>query len=162
MTTKIQTPKGLAPMFPNRCLYSGHPNPDGEASLVVHSGSALLSFLLPFLYLFGWRRVRVPVAKQYRGRFYLQVFSREAVVWLLVFLAIVFLAPEAHRPRILWKFETLVLAFAVVIPWAVWEALVPRRLSISASGDCLEFTFASREYADEFARLNAPQAKRVE
>src|SRR5688572_17079934 len=92
-STDIRLPRNVAPVFPNCCVYSGGANPDAEIVVVANSQSAFLSFLSPILLLSGWRRVRAPILKRYRGRFYFQSFGRDVVMIAVVFVAVFVFMP---------------------------------------------------------------------
>jgi hypothetical protein len=162
LSTDIRLPKHVTPEFPQRCVYSGADDPDSEVVVIANSQSPFLSFLAPVLLLFGWRRVRAPILRQYRGRFYLQSFGRDALMIVLVFVAVFVFMPMLSGERLVRKFKVVGLVLAALSPWILFEVFLPRRFDVTARGQWIDYEFSSAEYAAEFALLNAPHVIRVE
>lgn len=154
LNTDIRLPKSVKPVFPARCVYSGDANPDSEVVVIANSQSAFLSFLAPILLLFGWRRVRAPIARRYRVPFYLQSFGRDILMIALVVLAVFVFMPMLGRRTPFRKFKLAGLVIGALSPWILFEVFFPRRFDVTARGEWIDYEFASAEYAEEFAVLN--------
>lgn len=154
LSTDIRLPKLVKPVFPHRCVYSGDANPDSEVVVIANSQNPFLSFLVPILLLFGWRRVRAPISRRYRARFYLQSSGRDILMIALVVLAFFVFMPMLGRDTPFRKFKVAGLVLVALSPWILFEVFFPRRFDVTARGEWIDYEFASAEYAEEFAALN--------
>lgn len=162
LSTDIRLPKSVKPVFPPRCVYSGDANPDSEVVVLANSQNALFSFLAPILLLFGWRRVRAPIARRYRGRFYLQSVGRDLLTVALVILAVFVFMPMVGSGTPFRKLKVAGLVLAALSPWILFEVFFPRRFDVTARGEWIDYEFSSVEYADEFAALNEAHVIKIQ
>ena len=154
LSLDVRLPKSVKPVFPQRCVYSGDTNPDSEVVVVANSQSAFLSFLFPILLLFGWCRVRAPISRRYRARFYLQSFGRDILMIALIGLGVCVFMPMLGRGTQFRDFKVAGLVLVALSPWILFEVFFPRRFNITARAEWIDYEFASAEYAEEFAALN--------
>ena len=161
LSTEIRLPKSVKPVFPQRCVFSGDANPDSEVVVIANSQNALFSFLAPILLLFGWRRVRAPIARRYRARFYLQSFGRDLLMIAFVIVAVFVVMPMVGGGTAFRKVKVAGLVLAALSPWILFEVFFPRRFDVTARGEWIDYEFSSAEYADEFAALNEVHVIRV-
>lgn len=155
MSTDIRLPSQIAPIFPQRCVYSGEPSPDSDVGVVAHTQNLVLHFLAPFLWLVGWRKVRAPIRSPYRAKFYFQAYARTFITLAVIVVALVFVMPM-FEPGTPWrKVKVLGLCIAALLPWVLFETLFPPRFDVTVHEDHIDYQFASAEYGEEFARLNA-------
>ena len=161
LSTDVRLPKDVIPIFPRRCVYSGEENPDMEVSVIANSLGALTSLFLPFLYMFCWRRVRVPILRRYRARFYLQRYGRGLATLILVVLALVVFAPMVDRTSPYRKWKMLGLIMAAFSPWIAFETFWPQRVEVTTRRGWIDYEFADADYAEEFAELNAPHVMQI-
>jgi hypothetical protein len=162
LSIDIRLPKAVTPVFPKRCVYSGEPNPDSEVVVIANSQNAFLSFLAPVLLLFGWRRVRAPVSRRHRARFYFQSFGRDILMISLAILAVFVFMPMLGKGTPLRKFKLAGLVLAALSPWILFEVFFPRRFDVTARGEWIDYQFSSAEYAAEFAALNEPHIIQIQ
>ena len=162
LSTDIRLPKSVTPVFPKRCVYSGDADPDSEVVVAVNFQSAFLTFLAPALGLFGWRRVRAPISRQYRAQFYVQRFGREIIMIALVILSIFVFMPMLGKDTPFHKFKLAGLVLLALSPWGFFEVCFPRRFDVTAHGEWMDYEFASAEYAAEFAELNKSHVLRIQ
>lgn len=160
--TSVRLPADIPPRFPNRCIYSDVPDPDAEAVIVANTQNSLFAFLAPILLLFGWRRVRVPISRTCRARFYLQNYGRDVIMIALSFVAVFAIMPMLNRHDPLRKIKAAGLVLAALSPWIAFEVFLPRRFDVTARKHWIDYEFASAEYATEFAMLNAPHVIRID
>jgi hypothetical protein len=126
---------------------------------IAHSAqNPLAAALVPFLWMFGWSRVEVPICKACKARFRFQRWSREIICWALIIVTVYLLAPHFKS----WSRSTLYIVglgalFAVVAIWALAEVIWPRIFDTTARKDSIDYEFASPHYATEFYKLNQAQ-----
>ena len=97
MSTKVRLPRDVKPVFPQRCVYSGDAFPDSEVGVVSHGPNQILRFFAALVIMFGWRKVRVPIARRHRARFYLQVYGRNLITLAILLVAFAFALPLFRR-----------------------------------------------------------------
>jgi hypothetical protein len=161
LSIDIRLPKNVKPVFPNRCVYSGEVNPDSEVFLIVNSQNPFLSFLAPILLLFGWRRVRAPIHRRHKLKFYLQNYGRDIVMFVLVCVLMWKIMPSFSKGSFR-KFKVAGMVLAALSPWIFFEVFFPRRFNVTAGATWIEYEFASHEYAAEFHELNAASVLKSE
>jgi hypothetical protein len=162
LSTDIRLPKTVTPVFPKRCVYSGDAAPDAEVVVIANSQNAFLAFLAPILLLFGWRRVRAPISRRYRARFYMQTFGRDIIMIALIILAVFEFMPALGRNASFRKFKVAGLVLVALSPWILFEVFFPRCFDVTARGEWIDYEFASAEYAKEFALLNLPHVLQIQ
>jgi hypothetical protein len=162
LSTDVRLPKSVKPVFPPRCVYSGESDPDAEVVVLANSQSAILSFLAPILLVFGWRRVRAPISRKYRARFYLQSFGRDLLMLAFAVVGVFVFMPMFGGGTPFRKLKVAGLVLAALSPWILFEVFFPRRFDVTARGEWIDYEFASAEYADEFAALNESHVIRVQ
>jgi hypothetical protein len=150
----IRLPKDYVPVFPNRCVYSDEPSPDYNAAIFANGQNALAALLLPFMMLFGWRRLTAPILKKYRWRFYAQRYGRE-LLSLIVLVGVIWVIHRWLPPGTKGRYyKGLALCCLAYLPWIILDSFFPRCFSVTAHGQWIDYEFASPAYAAEFQLLN--------
>ena len=152
----ITLPRNCVPAFPNECIVC-HCIPHSTLKIAHNAQNPLLAFFLPFLLMFGWSRVEVPVCRTCKLRFRLQRWGREVVVCALILASVWLIWPcfkgwHAGTRRIVGG----VLVLLLISPYVVVEVFWPRFFNTYARKDSVDYAFASPGYAAEFHELNLP------
>jgi hypothetical protein len=160
LSTDITLPKDQTPVFPDKCIVCHAPRPGSAIHIAQNSTNALLSLLLPIATLFGWSRVRIPICQSCKPKFRLQRWGREVICWTLAGILIWWLYPHFKD----WTRLTQMLAVVGVLtvglaPVIFAEVAWPRFFDTTASGDTVDYEFASAAYAEEFLIRNNPAYK---
>lgn len=155
MSTDVRINRSAEPRFPNMCVYSGEPNPDSHLLIVANAQSTLLCVIAPIFLLFGWYRVRVPIMKRHRAKYYLGTIGRDAALALASIVAYSPFAGLFQEDDPLRNYKVLGLLLLVAVPWILFEVLVPRCVDVEARGNWIEYSFKSHQYAERFRFLNS-------
>lgn len=159
--TSVRLPRGVKPVFPQRCVYSGERNPDDTVVVVTNSVGPLSSFLNPLLLLFGWGAVRAPVRRRYRWRSYLHAYGRDFIMVILVFAAIWIVMPRLPKSDPLRRIKLTGIVLAAASPWILFEVFASRKFAVTARRDWIEYDFSDQDYALVFAHLNDDKVLKV-
>ena len=152
--TEVTLPTKLKPVFPPRCVVCEEAT-DELAKITVDTSNVLSSFLLPILFLFGWKRIEFPVCRYCRTTFFLQRWGRQAILILIASVTIYFVMPMVNGwNRQLAKLILVAIAVAVLIPYFLVEQYFPNSFNVTAYKKYTEFEFLSSDYAIEFFTLN--------
>jgi hypothetical protein len=154
LSTEVTLPKNYAPKFPAKCIVC-HGTPDSTVKIAHNSQNALLTFLIPILWMFGWSRVEIPICKECKPRYRLQRWTRELICWAIIIGGFIFIAPHFKDwPRLTRNIVVLALVFCGVAIWALAEVIWLRIFDTTARSDSIDYEFASPHYAAEFHELN--------
>jgi hypothetical protein len=157
LSSEVTLPKDYVPKFPAKCIVC-HGAPDSTVKIAHNSQNAFLTFIIPFLWIFGWSRVEVPICKACKPRYRVQRWGRELICWALLIAAFVLIPPHFKSwSRVTRNIVILVLGFAVISVWALAEVIWPRIFDTTARTDSIDYEFASPHYAAEFYELNEAQ-----
>ena len=152
--TDITLPSVVKPRFPRKCVVCCS-IPDSSTKITQNSTNAWLGYIFPFLFLFGWSRVEIPICRSCKPRFYAQRWSRVILCWLLVAVAYFYGMPLlSDWSRLGQKAAILGVVAVAMLPYILFEIFWPRYFDTTASGDDVTYMFASDIYACEFAVLN--------
>ena len=161
-STDVTLPSNLEPEFPECCVVCEEQT-HIRASILVDTQNALLSYLLPILFFFGWKRISFPLCPICRGRFFLQRRMRTAVSWTIVIVAVALALPYFEGwGRGTTKLAMLGVALAAILPPVFFEVFFPRWFDVTARKDTTDFEFLSSSYATKFYGANLrryPSAK---
>jgi len=157
LSTEVTLPRDYAPKFPAKCIVC-HGTPDSTVKIAHNSQNTFLTFLIPFLWIFGWSRVEIPICKVCKPRYLLQRWFRELICWVLMIGAFILITPHFKGwPRLTRHIVVLAIVFVVVAIWALAEVIWPRIFDTTARRDSIDYEFASPHYASEFHELNQSQ-----
>ena len=79
----------------------------------------------------------------------------------LVCLAVFVFEPMFERGTPFRRYKVIGLVLVALSPWFLFEIFFPRRFHVTARGEWIDYEFASAEYAEEFALLNAEHLIRI-
>lgn len=154
ISTGIRLRRGAKAIFPNRCIYSGSPDPDATAWVIANAQNPIFSFFTPLFLLFGWTKVAVPITRAYKLRFYVQNYGRDTLTIIFVFILIWQIMPLIDKDDPLRKIKALVACLVALSPLVLYEVFAPRKFDITSTHNHINYEFASEDYAQEFAELN--------
>jgi hypothetical protein len=152
LSTDIKLPKTVTPIFPDRCVACGVPDPGSHLRVGTNAiGWSTLAF-----WTFGARfSVNVPACEECHQRMIRQRWLRRFVcgIFMVVGFGVAVSALGSFRgPVKRWLAMGIVLA--CMIPWFVWETFSPRPIDLTAYADSVQYEFRDEDYADEFLELN--------
>ena len=154
LSTDVSLPNDVQPEFPDCCVVCSCKS-DSYAELYVHSRSSFLVLLLPVLMFSGWSRIKVPVCKRCRHRFFLQRWGRSLVAWATI--AVVIWGVSLLIPHWEATDKAMVILGAgmmVALQYVLLEGLLPRKFDLSASSTKTTYEFKSSSAAFEFYLVN--------
>jgi hypothetical protein len=152
LSTDVRLPKAQEPVFPDRCVVCGQPDPVDRVEVATGS-TGWWTWLLRHS---GERfSVQAPACPDCVLR--LTARRRRDIVLLYLFaIAAVgvatYLFGSVRGPHRKWL--TIGLALAGLVPYAVWQAFFPPPIDLTAHSDTVDYEFRDRDYAEEFAALN--------
>ncbi len=153
-STDITLPTNTTPVFPDGCVVCLD-RADSTAKITQHSQNPLAVFFLPFLFLFGWKRVEFPVCRKCKPRFFAQRWGRSIICWTLIFIAISFIAPHFRTwDPTLRKVAIAGLCLLVMLPYFTFEVFFPRSFDTTAYAKTTTYEFKSQELGLQFYSLN--------
>ena len=153
-TFDVVLPKSQAPVFPDRCVYSGRVGADASVMVVGHGQNPISCYLSPILLLFGWRSIHAPVQRRFRWKFYLATYGRDTITVALVFLLIFKVLPNLDLDGPFRGIKEVGLVLLLLSPWFAFEALVPRRFAVTVKREMVSYEFTDEAVAREFAEIN--------
>ena len=152
LSINIVLPRDVIPLFPNRCIYSGQPNPDNSVMVWTHT----LGWWTWTIFAIGKLvRVKVPINREYKARFLLQVYGRWLAMAVFAVIAFYVMSPLMRKLGIFQMHIGVVLVCIVLAPYFFWQVFFPRTFDVSAYSGKIIYEFKDRQYAMEFAELNA-------
>ena len=148
----VRLRKVITPIYPDRCVVCQRPGPDAHVSVWTHSIGWHTFVFWHFGRLF---RAKVPACAACRRRFNRHKWLRwglngvmlAAALWLVLYLL-----GEYQGP--LRKWVWMGAALLVLAPYWLIEAFYAPAVALTAYSDEVDYEFADRSYAVEFARLN--------
>ena len=152
LSTDIRLPKTLKPIFPDRCVACGVPNPEGSFRVATNAiGWWTLAF-----WTFGRRfSIDVPACDLCRRQMIRQQWWRRIVFagFMVVGVGLeIYLLGSTRGPLKRWLAMGIVLA--CLLPYSAWETFSPPPIDLTAYADTVDYEFRDEEYADEFLALN--------
>ena len=93
--------------------------------MVVAQKHHLLTILLPILLWFGLFRIRVPIRRRYKFRFYCQIYGRDAIFILLIILVGWRIIPSHSNRNLIETSKRLGILLAAVSPWILFDIFFP-------------------------------------
>jgi hypothetical protein len=151
-STDIKLPKTVTPIFPDRCVACGVPDPDSR----LRVGTNAIGWWTIAFWTFGPRfSVDVPACEGCRQQMIRQRRLRLFVCGIFIvvgFGVALYVLGSFRGPVKRWLAMGIVLA--CMIPWFVWETFSPRPIDLTAYADSVQYEFRDEDYADEFLELN--------
>ena len=142
-------PKTRVPEFPKLCVACHAVAPSAS----VRMFTSAIGWWTAFFAFGSIHRVDVPACKPCAGRLWRGRLFRFLVTILCIGVGIGVADHFASGMR--WRRAiVLVSAFVALLPWIVWQALVPAALDITAYENTVDYDFRDPDYAGEFASLN--------
>jgi hypothetical protein len=151
-STDVTLPKSVRPIFPDRCVGCGVPDPGYLLRLgALEGGWRLLAG-----WVFGARfLVDVPVCTVCGPQIVRQRRLRRFVCGMCVIagvsLAVYVLGNILIRIK---RWLAMGIVLACMIPWFLYETYWPRPIQLRAFPDSIDYQFRDEEYAEEFRSLN--------
>lgn len=142
------------PLFPDKCVVC-HGTPETSWPILTNKANLLISVLLPILFLFGFRRTKVPICRDCKFKFGMSRTLR-LIALLVLPLALIALCWGflVEMPRLQKRLVTAVIAIIGVIPALLWQVLHPMAIDVSFDSEGKDYEFKDLNYAKEFADLN--------
>lgn len=157
LSTDITVPKTVTPIFPDRCVACGMPDPGAT----LHVSTNAIGWWTIAHWGFGRRfSVDVPACEECRRWMIRQRWVRRSIcgIFLIIgFGVAIYALGSFHGAIKRWLAMGIVLA--CTIPWFVWEAFFPRPIDLTAYADSVQYEFRDEDYADEFLELNQDAAE---
>jgi hypothetical protein len=162
LSTDITLPAEIEPIYPDRCVVC-----DGETTnrirISVGTQSPLLSFLVPIMSLFGWKKIAFPTCKNCTGKFYRQRWIRTAICWTIIAVVVYFCMPYFKGvDRTATKLALIAIALAAIVPNIIFELCFPRWFDVTESKHTTCYEFRSEDYATDFYALNRDAYPEIE
>jgi hypothetical protein len=149
------------PIFPDKCVVCKQ-TPDTYWPILSNRTNLLFTFLLPVLFLFGFKKTKVPICKSCKKAF---VFNRTLRLIITLALPIILVAifwnALDDMSRLQRRLVIIIGGVLSVIPAVIWQAFNPPAVDVSFYDDNKEYEFKDLEYAVEFAELNYHEVVRV-
>lgn len=153
-TYDVRLPGKAGPRFPNRCIRCEAQNPGGEAHAAIQIGASAERI--------ETLNLQVPCCPGYKLRFGLAFASQSLTVLIVltalgagagVALGIAFLfgRPDGSVLIALLALGGAVIGFAAALGW---QSLVSSPFNFRTKDGQIEYSFTSKTYAAEFAKLN--------
>jgi len=154
LSTDITLPAEVQPVFPDRCVVC-----DCEtikrSKIAVDTQNGLLSFFVPIMSLFEWKKIEFPVCEDCSGKFFRQRWFRTLVCWTIIGIVVFVTLPYFQGlNRSITKLAILAIALAAIIPHMIFEVFFPRWFDVTASKQTTQYEFKSEDYATDFYALN--------
>ena len=154
LSTDVTIPSDIKAVFPEKCVVCSESTHD-TSKITVDTSNFLLSFFLPLLTLFGWKRIEFPLCVDCKLKFFIQRWTREFLIWLTIIVVIFIGWPYLKEwNRHVAKWILLGLGILVLVPYFVYEAFFPRWFDATAGPKKTSYEFKSSDYAYEFYMLN--------
>jgi hypothetical protein len=152
MSTDLNLPKTLRPVFPDRCVACGLPSPESYVRVSTHAiGWWTIAF-----WVHGARfSVDVPSCEPCRRQMIRQKWLRRILFGIPVVVGMGVASSmfgSFHSP--LYRMLMMGVGILCLIPFVVWETFFPRPIDLIAYSDTVDYEFLDEEYAQEFASLN--------
>ncbi len=152
LSTDINLPKGHRPVFPNRCIACGSPDPGSVYRVSTH---AIGWWTVVFM---SWGKrfaVDAPACEACRRRLRRQWWMRLAVNVAFIAAGILAAFYVLHGVQGGWKRPVMVgIVIVSLLPLCLWELLTPRPIDLTAYSETVDYEFRDPAYAAEFAALN--------
>jgi hypothetical protein len=152
LSTDISLPRSHTPIFPDRCVACGFPQPDH----FIRVGTNTIGWWTIALWIPGTRySVEIPACESCRRRMSRQRWVRMAVCGIFVVVGVAvaaYLLGSLRGPLKRWL--ALGIALLCMVPWFAWELVFPRPVDLTAYSSTVTFEFRDEDYADDFASLN--------
>lgn len=153
LSTDVNLPRTRTPVFPDRCVACGLPQPGYFIRVSTHS----IGWWTLVLWTHGARfSVEVPACEPCRHQMIRQRWVRLAVCGIFVVVGVgvaVYTLGSLHGPIKRWL--ALGIALLCMLPWFAWELVSPRPIDLTAYAETVDYEFRDEAYAQEFAQLNA-------
>jgi hypothetical protein len=153
ISTDVNLPKKHKPKFPNRCVICNRENPKST----MRFGAGTIGWTTVLFWSFGKRFVvRPPACKPCGRKMHVSRISSLVVTGVLVLLML-FLVWPFCREHVDPRFEKWVmmgLALIAILPQVAYEVFFPRPFDMSPFKTSVDYEFASKEYAVDFAMQN--------
>ena len=152
LSTDISLPRSHTPIFPDRCVACGFPQPDH----FIRVGTNTIGWWTIALWIPGTRYSRLS-----SGLRKLSAADEPAAVgqngWFRIFVVVgvavaAYLLGSLRGPLKRWL--ALGIALLCMVPWFAWELVYPRPVDLTAYSSTVTFEFRDEDYADDFASLN--------
>ena len=143
------------PVFPNRCILSGEENPNSKEKISANASGPFIAILFPLLMLFQHRRFFFFFMRKYKWKHYIQFIVRDFVPIIVVINVGYHLSPLFLKNDPFGKYKLMGLALLAISPWVIFNNWFPRKFDINAKDEWVEYEFLSKDYAEEFAKLNS-------
>lgn len=154
-STEVTLAKAHTPVFPNRCVVCDRV-PDSKAWVAHHRIGFLWVILVPMLWLFSWKRTSIPICRGCKSKFYGQRIGRFLIT--ITIAAVIFVLIHPYLSDIKPPFGKLIAAAIMLVglsPYLIYLVVKPPYFDLGASGDVIEYEFASAKYAARFQKLNS-------
>jgi hypothetical protein len=154
LSTDISLPKSVTARFPDRCIVCGRAAPESTVKITTrsigwwtwafHWPGEQFSVHVPSCVACGWRLQ----IRRWGGTFVMIAILGTVAIWLGPWIYDV--APKPVR-----RWLTLGALLVSLIPYFVWELLVPPPIELTAYSRTVDYEFKDRQYAGEFIMCNA-------
>ncbi|QYK53119.1 MAG: hypothetical protein KF824_12790 [Fimbriimonadaceae bacterium] len=149
------------PIFPDKCVVCKQ-TPDTYWSILSNRTNLLFTFLLPVLFLFGFKKTKVPICKSCKKVFVVNRTLRFIITLAFpIILVAIFWNALDDMTRLQRRLVILIGGVMSVIPAIVWQVFNPPAVDVSFYDDNKEYEFKNLEYAVEFAELNYQEVVKV-
>ena len=154
LSTDITLPAEVEPVFPDRCVVCDCESRK-RAKIAVDTQNVLLSFFVPILSMFGWKKIEFPVCEACNGEFFRQRWIRSIICWSIICVVVFVTLPYFKGMNHLFaKLSVIASGLAAIIPHIVFEVFFPRWFDVTASKHETKYEFRSEDYATDFYVLN--------
>ena len=152
VSTDVNLPKSLAPVFPNRCVACGADQPEST----YRTGTSAIGWWTLAFWSFGPRfTAEVPACTTCRVRMRNLRWLQLAVNIVFAFAGVgaaFYLLQWYQGPFKRWL--VLGIALIALMPVILWETFFPRPFAMTAYAKTVDYEFRDGDYAYEFAALN--------
>jgi uncharacterized membrane protein (DUF485 family) len=161
LSSDVTLRKDAVPKFPDRCVVCLESAGGRSLKIAESSINGLITLYFPFLWLLGFRKIAVPVCDGCTWRFLRQRWSRTVFAWVLVVVAVFLVAPHFDElSRFLRRLVVGGVVLVLAMPYILFETFFPRFFGVSVKANCVDYEFASAEYARQFKSANAADVLR--
>lgn len=153
-STDINLPRTYSPRFPDRCVVCGCQSPNSHVRLITGS-------IGWWTWLFWWWGkpfiAKAPSCAGCAWKLHGLRFISLAVTIVITVAAFWLIWPHFKEavPRGIRKWAMMGLALVCLLPQIIFEVLFAKPFDITAYAESVDYEFTSKDYAVDFAMLNA-------